>query len=58
MAVSSEIIEQLKSICGPENVLTQKEDLIPYSFDGTAEIKQLPSCVLYASTVEVIQEVL
>ncbi|HIL70337.1 MAG TPA: FAD-binding protein, partial [Verrucomicrobia bacterium] len=58
MAISSEIIEQLKSICGPENVLTEKEDLIPYSFDGTAEIKQLPGCVLYASIVEVIQEVL
>src|SRR5215471_5541511 len=26
----------LQTIVGPENVLTEKEDLIPYSIDGTA----------------------
>jgi len=50
--------EQLRSdlcrLVGAANVLTTKEDLIPYSFDGTAALQQMPACVVFTrSTAEV-----
>ncbi|MGA1014930.1 MAG: FAD-binding oxidoreductase [Limisphaerales bacterium] len=48
------ILESLKKIVGAKEVLTSQEDLIPYSFDGTAALKALPACVVFAhSTVHV-----
>src|SRR6266516_3858679 len=45
---------ELCQLVGPANVLTAKEDLIPYSFDGTAALQQMPACVVFArSTTEV-----
>ncbi|MSU70642.1 MAG: FAD-binding protein [Opitutaceae bacterium] len=41
------MIAELLRLLGPENVLTQKEDLIPYAFDGTAVLKQLPLAVVF-----------
>jgi glycolate oxidase len=39
---------------GADLVLTQDEDLIPYSFDGTAALKQRPACVVFPrSTADV-----
>jgi glycolate oxidase len=43
---------------GAAQVLTAKEDLIPYSFDGTAALQQLPGCVVLAESREQIREVL
>ena len=46
--------DALRRLVGPANVLTSKEDLIPYSFDGTAAMQQMPGCVVFAcSTAEV-----
>jgi glycolate oxidase len=54
MLLKPEIVERLQSITGPKNVLTEKEDLIPYSFDGTAALRQMPGCVVFpGSTAEV-----
>lgn len=48
------MIERLQALIGAENVLTEKEDILPYGFDGTAALKQLPAAVLLpASTEEV-----
>ena len=41
------MIAELTQLLGPQNVLTEKEDLIPYSFDGTATLKQLPRVVVF-----------
>jgi glycolate oxidase len=43
---------------GPANVLAAKEDLIPYSFDGTAALRQMPGCVSFALTTEHVAAVL
>ena len=43
---------------GPQNVLTEKEDLIPYSFDGTAALNQMPGCVVFAQSTEQVCSVL
>ncbi|HTQ30080.1 MAG TPA: FAD-binding protein, partial [Opitutaceae bacterium] len=41
------MIAELARLLGPENVLTEKEDLIAYSFDGTAALRQLPRIVVF-----------
>lgn len=49
MALASKLISQLREIFGAKGVLTKKEDLIPYSFDGTAAHSQMPGCVVFAT---------
>ena len=55
MSLGQNIISELRRLVGADNVLTEKEDLIPYSFDGTAALQQMPGCVVFAkSTQEVV----
>jgi glycolate oxidase len=58
MTSTPEMFARLTALLGAENVLTGKEDLIPYSFDGTAALKQMPGCVVFARTAAQIQGVL
>lgn len=44
--------EQLTQLLGANRVLTAREDLIPYSFDGTATLKSLPAVVVFPETTE------
>ena len=44
------LVEGLSSIVGGAAVLTRPEDLIPYSFDGTATLKSRPSAVVFPKT--------
>ena len=44
---TSELIIALRRTLGDAQVLTNDEDLIPYSFDGTAALKQRPACVVF-----------
>ena len=53
----SSLIE-LRQIVGTENVLTSAEDLIPYSFDGTAAMQQMPGCVVFPKTADQIAAIL
>ena len=50
--ISSEIIDGLVSIIGAGGVLTEPEDSIPYSFDGTAALKQRPAVVVFPRTTD------
>ncbi len=55
--MKTDIIADLTALLGPERVLTAREDLIPYGFDGTAALKRLPRAVVFpanASEVSVI----
>ncbi len=56
--VTPEVIAQLQRIVGPAEVLTQAEDLIPYSFDGTAALRQMPGAVAFARTPEDVAAIL
>ena len=58
MALAENIISELRRIVGSENVLTAQEDLIPYSFDGTAALTQMPGCVLFTKTAAEISTIL
>jgi glycolate oxidase len=50
MALTEPTLAEMRRVVGAENVLTQAEDLIPYSFDGTAALRQLPGCVVLPGT--------
>ncbi len=52
MSLSAEHLHALQAIVGPANVLTKKEDLVPYAFDGTAAMLQMPGCVVFVETTE------
>ena len=52
MPPQERIIEILSGIFPSEALLTLREDLIPYSFDGTAVLQQMPAAVVFAQTVE------
>ena len=58
MALGQETLSRLREIVGAENVLTEKEDIIPYSFDGTAAMSQMPGCVVFAKTAEHVSKIL
>jgi len=51
-------VERLREIVGTENVLTEREDLIPYSFDGTAAMSEMPGCVVFARTAQEVSALL
>ena len=44
------------SSVGPDAVLTQPEDLVPYSFDGTAALKERPSAVVFPRSTAQVAE--
>jgi len=58
MAVAETILAELARLVGREQALTAPEDLIPYSFDGTAALKQMPGCVVFATTSLQVSEIL
>jgi glycolate oxidase len=57
-SASIPIVDRLGAVVGSRNVLTQKEDLIPYSFDGTAAMKQMPGCVVFVESADQVRSVL
>jgi glycolate oxidase len=58
MSLTQNTLSELARIAGAENLLTAKEDLIPYSFDGTAALRQMPGCVILAKTREEVSAIL
>ena len=58
MPLAPALLDQLRRLVGPEEVLTSQEDLITYAFDGTAALSQMPGCVVFVRTAEQIRGVL
>jgi glycolate dehydrogenase FAD-linked subunit len=52
MPLSKAVTDSLTAIVGEQSVLTKPEDIIPYSFDGTAALWQMPSAVVFPHTTE------
>jgi len=52
MPLSKDVAAGLADIVGAGSVLTKPEDIIPYSFDGTAALRQMPSAVVFPHTTE------
>ena len=58
MALSEQRASELRAILGPTSVLTSAEDLIPYSFDGTAALQAMPGAVVFVTTTQQVSEIL
>ena len=58
MALTEQLLSELRQLVGTPNVLTSAEDLIPYSFDGTAALQQMPGCVLFVTTTAQVSALL
>ena len=58
MPLPAATLSQLRALVGSDQVFTTKEDLIPYAFDGTAAMSQMPGCVAFVTTTEQIVGVL
>lgn len=54
--IRQETLSALSAILGPNSVLLEPEDLIPYGFDGTAALKQRPDAVIFPRTAEQVSE--
>ena len=57
-AFGRKILAELERIVGAQQVLTAPEDLIPYSFDATAVLRQAPGCVVLARLAREVAEIL
>ena len=53
-----DIMAQLRKIMGKDAVLTSKEDLTTYSYDGTATWAHMPDVVVLPTTAEQVSQVL
>ncbi len=58
MPLSDVLIAELRGLVGQTEVLTEPEDLIPYSFDGTAVLHQRPGCIVFVHTTAEVAAVL
>lgn len=58
MEFDGKVLTELRRITSPDRVLFSQEDLIPYSFDGTAALHQVPGCVVLVDTGAEVAEVL
>jgi glycolate oxidase len=58
MPLSPSILAELAAIVGPQDLLTSPEDLLVYSFDGTAALNQLPGCVVFVTSTAEVSAVL
>lgn len=58
MPPAPSLLARLRNLLGAEHVLTATEDLIPYSFDGTAALREMPGCVVFPRTTEQVAGVL
>jgi glycolate oxidase len=56
MPLTTPTVDALAAIVGRDGVLTQAEDLIPYSFDGTAALKQRPEAVVFPRSAAQVAE--
>ncbi len=56
--MNTDIVSELAARFPPETVITQHEDLISYSYDGTPILKQLPKVVVLVSSREDVSTVL
>ena len=58
MPLNSAAKENLERMVGRQNLLLTIEDLIPYSFDGTAALQQMPLAVVFAESTTQIASIL
>jgi glycolate oxidase len=58
MSLTNQTLSGLQAIVGSDQVLTSQEDLIAYSYDGTAAMQQMPGVVVFAQSTEQVVQIL
>lgn len=58
MALPAKIIKDLGKIVGKEDVLTKKEDIASYAYDGTSSWVHEPDVVVFPTSTKEISEIL
>ena len=58
MASLAEIVRIIEGIFPANAILKSREDLVPYSFDATAALQQMPALVVFARTVDEVSQLL
>jgi len=56
--MNAEILQKLQVIVGAENILTETEDILPYAYDGTAVLFQMPVAVVFPKTTQQVSQIL
>jgi glycolate oxidase len=56
--MSADLVSSLRALLGVDHVLTAREDVLPYAFDGTAALKQMPRVVVFPHTTAQIVAIL
>ncbi len=56
--INTNHINRLRKIVGRENVLTSKEDMVAYSYDGTQAWSHLPDVVVFPKNTSEISDIL
>jgi glycolate oxidase len=51
------LIDALRGILSPDQVVTEKMDTIPYACDGTAMLREVPEAVVFPDSVEQVAEI-
>jgi len=54
--LQASLIESLSGVVGGDAVLTRAEDLVPYSFDGTAALKTRQAAVVFPQTTTQVSD--
>ncbi len=55
--LNTRVIDKLKPIVGPDNVATEKQDLLCYSYDAT-QMEFLPDAVVYPANADEVAQIL
>ena len=56
--MAKEVLDALAGIFPADALLSEPEDLVPYAFDGTAAISQMPAAVVFASSTSEVSRLL
>ncbi len=56
--MDASILSSLNRLLGADRVLTSREDLLTYAFDGTPILNEMPGCVVFPDTTAQIAEIL
>ena len=56
MPLADSTLGALAAIVGADSVLVEPEDLVPYSFDGTAALRQRPDAVVFPQSTAQVAE--
>ena len=56
--LQKKIVNDLKKIVGKADVLTEREDLASYAYDGTTSWIHEPDVVVFPTTAQEISEIL